>query len=713
MIRCVDWNVKFKLILSSDEIGYTKIWDSVGNHLRTVDIKEALIPSSLAWSKDGEKFATGGHNFITLCDRRGFVLSIQYLNEKKKTIKTSKTSADKPESEDAKSDNNKQNNLNEIFNNQLDTAQSLMNISWLNNSIASISTSGQLFYGFIVDEVLQWSSYVLTILDSKRVLLKNILIDYEQEFEFNDPIIRYSIKFGYLIILSISQCYVYRMPNVDPLNRKAFNNTINPTIIQLKDNSFFMILQSCSQFGLVGQESSIVLFNYQGRQVFAFKLGFGNRLEDELNSSMISLSEDCLAFRDPLNSRVIRFFDSTNGIELLRNKQVNIGDRKSSATKIEFKHEQEIISIKLNTNSCSPNERKCAFIDKNLDVYLTLVRPTSMRNYTTIKLVSMCSSIEWNEQFDLLATVEQNTKLNIFIYPQAAFLDNDLLRLSRIVKDYNPISNQNENHHLEVISFQKDQIKMINERSGSITNMVNSFYILLHKYINENKFQNALKLCRLCLNDSNTFQNEKRSSIDLCLWSAFTAMVLNKQNLDLAEVGYASVEIFERVMYIKNIKKIYDEMVSKIGSNEPVNSSKLMSAEAMRKAEISLLCGGNYLEAETILLSAGFIVRCLFMHLTLFHWPEAIQIAKKYDQQCTDDLNKYLKKINREDSTDLEERMLSRIVLGYRLNYLERYEIEETNPVFEKMQRQIRPLDWDIIEKIRREEYFFKFNIKK
>lgn len=700
VIRCVDWNVKFKLILSSDEVGSIKLWDSVGNHLRNVETKENLIASSLAWSRDGERFACGGHNFVLLGDRHGYLFSVQHLNERKRT----------KDDEQHKSDDF---SLNDILNNQLTTAQSLMRIGWSNNSIASISTGGQLFYGFIINEIVQWSSYSLLILDSKRILIKNILVDYEQEFEFNDPIVRYSMKFGHLIVLSINQCYVYPLPTVDPLNRKSFNNTLNPTIIQLKDTNYFMILQSCTQFALVGQSSSIVLFNYQGRQMFAFKLGYGNRLEEELNSSMISLSEDTIAFRDPLDSKVIRFFDSVNGIELLRNKEVNTGDRRSSATKIEFRHEQEVISLKLNTNNCPSNERKCAFVDKNLDLYLTLVRPTPMKNYTTIKLINMCTSIQWNEQFDLLATIEQNTKLNIFIYPQSAFLDNDLLRLSTAVKQYDLIASQTGHQYLNVISFQRDQIRLANEQGSSITNVISPFYILLHSYINESRFDSALKLCRLNPREMNSYLNENRSSNDLSLWAAFTAMALNKRNLDMAEIGYASVEIFERVIYIKNVKKIYEKMISRLGANEPVNSSKLISAESLKKGELALICG-NHFEAETIFLNAGFVVRCLFMQLNLFHWLDAVQLAKKYDHLCTDDLNKFLIKINKKELIDSEEEnMLSRIVLTYRLNYLERYEIDETDSIFAKMSDQHRPLEWETVSQIQKEQYFFKFNVKK
>lgn len=448
--------------------------------------------------------------------------------------------------------------------------------------------------------------------------------------------------------------------------------------------------------------------------MFAFKLPYQKRLEEELSSCMVSISDDCLAFRDPLEPKVIRFFDSANGIELLRNKEVNTGDRRSSATKIEFKHEQEVTTVKLNTNSCPSNERKCAFIDKNLDLYITLVRPTSMRSYTTIKLASMCSSVQWNEQFDLLASIEQNTKLNIFLYPQSAFLDNDLLRLSTVVKEYDSIASQNDHRYLDVVSFQRDQIKLANERGSSITNVVSPFHILLHTYVNENKLDNALKLCRLNPKDANGYLAEQRSSSALSLCAAFTAMALNKRNLDMAEIGYAAVEIFERVIYIKNVKKIYEQMTSKCAANEPVNSSKLMCAEAVKKAEISLLCG-SYLEAESILLNAGFVVRCLFMHLNLFHWMDAVQIAKKYDRSCTDDLNKFLVRIGRGDQADAEsEEMLSRIVFSYRLtNYLERYEIEESDSIFLKMAERLIPLDWECVQQIQTEQYTFRFNVKK
>lgn len=77
-------------------------------------------------------------------------------------------------------------------------------------------------------------------------------------------------------------------------------------------------------------------------------------------------------------------------------------------------------------------------------------------------------------------------------------------------------------------------------------------------------------------------------------------------------------------------------------------------------------------EAESILLQAGLIYRAIKMHIRLFNWSRALEIAKRYKVHID-------------------------TVLGYRQKFLKLFNQKETNLEFAELSQQVQ-IDWNVIK---------------
>jgi intraflagellar transport protein 80 len=115
------------------------------------------------------------------------------------------------------------------------------------------------------------------------------------------------------------------------------------------------------------------------------------------------------------------------------------------------------------------------------------------------------------------------------------------------------------------------------------------------------------------------------------------------QDLNTAEVAYASIDEIQKVQFICN--------------------AKLVPSQQGQAAELALL-RKQPKEAESILLGANLIYKAIRMWIDLFNWDRALELAIKY-------------------KTHIDT------VLFYRSKYLRALEIQETNKTFIKCAEEV------------------------
>lgn len=340
--------------------------------------------------------------------------------------------------------------------------------------------------------------------------------------------------------------------------------------------------------------TGIQVYSYEGRLLCNPKF-VGLRTEF-LNHQSISLSNEIVAIIDKGGgkSHTIRFIDSNTG------KQ--IGEP--------IIHSMEIVEIVLSQWG-GFSERKCAFVDRNGDLNITGI--SRRENY---KLATMVDSIKWNDQTEMLVAISEG-KFIVWYYPSLVHIDRDLLPFVKTTKtdgDFGKKAN--------IIDFFGTRCN-IKKLDGSIsTCSVNTYPLLLYELVEKKSWEDALRLCRFVKDKS--------------LWTCLAAMSIKDKEINTAEESLAAIEEVDKLQYILHIKTI-----------PSVEARNAALALYMRQTE----------EAESILLQAGLYTSAIKMHIKLYNWKRALELALRY-------------------KTNLDT------VVQHRKKYLESFRREETDKAF-------------------------------
>ncbi|KAG9348323.1 hypothetical protein JZ751_002058 [Albula glossodonta] len=337
-------------------------------------------------------------------------------------------------------------------------------------------------------------------------------------------------------------------------------NWNTPLIFDLKEGSVSLILQTERHFLLV-DGAGIYVYSYEGRLVSTPKCP-GMRT-DILNAQTVSLSNDTIAIRDKTDEKVIFLLDALTGKAL--------GDGKP------LTHKMEVMEIALDQCGMS-TDRKIALIDKNRDLYLTSVRRFG-REQKISKIGTMVHTMAWNDSANILCGI-QDDSFTVWYYPNAVFIDRDLLPKTLFTKDASEFSRAPH-----ILNYVGTQVSVRRGDGSLVYSSVSPYPALLHEYSGSARWDDALRLCRFAK--------------DQTLWACLAAMAMANKELTTAEVAYAAIGEVDKVQYINSIKDL------------PSKESSLAH---------TLLFSGHLQEAESTLLQAGLVYQAIQVHINLYNW---------------------------------------------------------------------------------------------
>lgn len=384
-----------------------------------------------------------------------------------------------------------------------------------------------------------------------------------------------------------------------------------PAMFDVKD-AVILICQTEKVFLTMDHIAGIQIFQYDGRPVATLKLA-GIRTEF-LNYQSVSLSPDTVAVKDTFDPKAVKVFEALTG-KLLPD--------------VAIQHHLEIVEICLNQFG-PQTERKCALIDRNRDLYLCSVANKPQM----YKLATMVASVKWNDSSDILVAIADG-KLVVWYYPSVVFVDRDLLPKTKLVREDAEFTRSDQ-----LIDFFGSRVTCRRGSDGAVlTYAIKPYPIRLFAHVKDNQWEESLRLCR--------FVKEP------ALWGILAALSVKHGNLHTAEAAYASIDESDKLQYIKYIADI--------------------PTQEGRNAELALFQRRQD-DAEQILLQAGLIYHAIKMHLRLFNFERALQLAVQH-------------------KTHIDT------VLGFRQKYLQMFHKEESSEPFLRPEIQQVPVDWDQINK--------------
>ncbi|XP_014740018.1 PREDICTED: intraflagellar transport protein 80 homolog [Sturnus vulgaris] len=491
------------IVVAGVEFGILlQVWDSFGRALFSSQAQEFPI-TSIAWALDGQRFAVGAFNTLRLCDHTGW----SYALEKPNT-------------------------------------GSIFAISWSmdGTQLAGACGNGQVIFAHVLEQHWEWKNFQITLIKRRTMKVHNVINDAVDLLEFRDRVIKASLNFGFLVVSTCLQCYVFSTKNWN-----------TPLIFDLKEGTVSLILQAERHFLLV-DGGGLYLYSYEGRLISSPK--YPGMRTDILNSQTVSLSNDTLAVKDKADEKVIYIFDALSGKPL--------GDGKP------LTHKTEIVEIALDQKGLT-SERKIAFIDKNRDLFITSVKRFG-KEQKIVKIGTMVQSLAWNDTSNILCGI-QDSKFTVWYYPNTVYVDKDLLSKTLYEKDASEFSKASE-----VVSFVGNHIT-IRRADGSLLHLhISPYPAILHSYSGSSRWEDGLRLCRFVQ--------------DQTLWACLAAMAVAKQDMTTAEIAYAAIGEIDKVQYINSIKDL--------PSKESRLAHMLLFSGNTQEAETLLLQSGLIYQAIQI-----------------------------------------------------------------------------------------------------------------
>ncbi|XP_058277936.1 intraflagellar transport protein 80 homolog isoform X2 [Hirundo rustica] len=466
LILKTDWNSVNDVILSAGEDCRYKVWDSFGRALYNSQPHEYPI-TSIAWALDGELFAVGSFNTLRLCDKTGW----SYALEKPNT-------------------------------------GSIFAISWSSDGtqLAGACGNGQVIFAHVVEQRWEWKNLEITLIKRRTMKVHNVANDAVDLLEFRDRVIKASLNYGYLVVSTSLQCYVFSTKNWN-----------TPLIFDLKEGTVSLILQAERHFLLV-DGGGLYLYSYEGRLISSPK--YPGMRTDILNSKTVSLSNDTLAVKDKADEKVIYIFEALSGKPL--------GDGKP------LTHKTEIVEIALDQKGLT-SERKIAFIDKNRDLFITSVKRFG-KEQKIVKIGTMVQSLAWNDASNILCGI-QDSRFTVWYYPNTVYVDKDLLPKTLYERDASEFSRSPQ-----IVSFVGSRVT-VRRAEGSLVHLrISPYPGILHGHAGASAWEHGVRLCRFVK--------------DQTLWACLAAMAVANKDMTTAEIAYAAIGEIDKVQYINSIKDL-------------------------------------------------------------------------------------------------------------------------------------------------------------
>ena len=374
----------------------------------------------------------------------------------------------------------------------------------VHNNVLRVSQMLWLFLVFahVVERKHEWKNYEATLTGQRSIHVRDVLTEIDETLDFNrDRVVEMALGYGYLVVSTTTQIYVYNVAN--------FNT---PYIFDSPETVSF--IQLAEKFFLVLTPAAVAVYTYDGRKVSTPR--FAGLRADRLSAPVLSLSPDLVAVVDSTDRRTVRLCD------------VMTGKPREPAVK----HTADVAAVQLNqTPARQTHERQLLLVDRNDELWLYLCGTAEGH-----KLHTQVDSACWNETSEALCAIADG-RLLVWGYPRVAFTDRDLLPGTLTTKDGAEFGQL-----AQVASFRGTKIVVRRADGAQVTATVAPYSDMLHEYGSQHRWDEAVGVCRFV---------EDRGC-----WCALASMALEASNLDVAEISLAALREVDKLQYILYVKSI-------------------------------------------------------------------------------------------------------------------------------------------------------------
>lgn len=227
LIISLDWG---RNILSGGEDGRIKVWDAHGALLYQSPAHPATPITAANWSPNDEMFVVATRSTLRLFEAGG-----------KNCLATERIST-----------------------------EGIFQLSWStdSNQLAIVCANGQVLFAYLVDRIFQQGVWLAKVIGRRNIRVSNVATNLDEIIEFKDSIVKVSFEYDHLVVVTLTQCYIYQT-----------NNLATPIHFETNKNVEVQLLKQANKIFLIFSPQSANLYSYNGRFLKTLK--------------MINFSADC------------------------------------------------------------------------------------------------------------------------------------------------------------------------------------------------------------------------------------------------------------------------------------------------------------------------------------------------------------------------------------------------------------------------------------
>ena len=88
---------------------------------------------------------------------------------------------------------------------------SILSICWSSDGTmcAGAGGNGNVAFAQVVDKQISWQNYDLKLSENNKIYVVDLINEMNEELDFNDRVINFSLSHNHLIVVTPTQCYIY------------------------------------------------------------------------------------------------------------------------------------------------------------------------------------------------------------------------------------------------------------------------------------------------------------------------------------------------------------------------------------------------------------------------------------------------------------------------------------------------------------------------
>lgn len=337
------------------------------------------------------------------------------------------------------------------------------------------------------------------------------------------------------------------------------------------------LIHHISRTFLLVDSSGIWIYSYAGRLHLNPRFpGYQSQLP-YLSRDCISLGINLMAVRDSINPQLIHIFDHLPG-----------------ATRQDVPHAFQAptpVSLLALSRASTMNDQYLAFVDDSGDLYISSVR--SPNEFNARKIGGQVSQLMWATETNILVTLHgDGESYSVWYCPgEAHLIDTQLVGITTETRELSELGGTDSRRTMQNVRISSFEGALVTLRNGIVL-AVNMYAELLHKFAQDNQWNQCLKICRLAQNS--------------CLWGTLAAMACARSQVEVAEEAFAAIPQVDKVSYLKQTK----------------DGGRLGQVQAN-------VLNGRLGEAETQLINGRRIEDAIRLQCAMFNWNRAIKLAEE------------------------------------------------------------------------------------